>query len=142
MNPSSAIALVSAMLGAAIPLALSFFSACEIESSLPHATMSVVAAMRRAKVMNLEDAGLMIAFLQKWKGRCCSRESLRPGKRRALYLADATTSPSVRGALQGVGQRSRHHPLWVLKIWGLIPPVSTAALSTCLPPLRLSANRG
>src|SRR5512135_1525197 len=47
MKPSSAIALVSAMLGAGTPLAASAFLACEIESGcLPQAASSSVAAAK------------------------------------------------------------------------------------------------
>src|SRR5450631_3111346 len=70
MKPSSAIALVSTMLGAATPLATSFFSAWAIGSSfLPQPATSIVAAMRSAaQFRNFDGAVLMFALLQEGKG--------------------------------------------------------------------------
>src|SRR5437667_12088434 len=87
MNPSSAIALVSAMPGADTPMATSFFPACVTESSfLPHAATSVIATMRRtAKLRNFERALLMFALLREWKVKRGRRKSQRQEKNRRSY---------------------------------------------------------
>src|SRR5258707_13605417 len=66
MKPSSAMALVSAMPGAAMPFATSFFSACAMGSPcLPHPATSVVAAMsRRTKCRRFEKRVFIVVLLR------------------------------------------------------------------------------
>src|SRR6266436_1988888 len=76
MKPSSAMAFVSAMLGAAMPWARSFFSAWEIASSFfSQPEIKIVAAARiTAHVLQVEDPGVIFALL------CSSRAFCETGR--------------------------------------------------------------